>query len=238
MRNVTGVVTASLCVALSAGAARADFFSFASDRNREAPTFRTFANDNVLRDARSLDPTQRIEVDLLWDADENGPGGPVTFETFLTFNGSLSGYQVTPLAGGFLHTYTLGGLFSFADRATQQTLLSVNFRSSLFASFSDRADALGETATIQASGSTDVTLLFTGAGPLDGRNFSGTRNFAFTLTDLSDLATGGRAGVNGAGISPNGWTAEGSFSARAIPSPGSLALAGLGALVAARRRRA
>jgi MYXO-CTERM domain-containing protein len=106
----------------------------------------------------------------------------------------------------------------------------------LFSSWSNSANQLGRSGQIQANDQADPSLSFSTGGVLADIDVSQQRDFAFSLSNVQ-LANGNRVPVTANGISTVPWSAEGSFSASAIPAPGALALAGLGMIATARRRR-
>lgn len=223
-----------------AGSAKGDFFSFASDRNGGSPTFRSGATSpgslGGFTDAGSLSPNGRVNTDLLWDQDEDGPGQAVVIPAYFTLEAQLNSASVTPFAGGFIEAYSASGAYVFRDPASNAAILTVSFTNAAFVSFSDSSQLLGTSATLQGSAATDAGLTFTGSGPLAGRLLNGPRTFAFTLTNLRGLQ-GGRATLGQGSAFSNLWISEGSWSANAIPAPGAMALAGIGALLTVRRRR-
>lgn len=236
----TGITLSVALLASLAGTAKADFFSFASDRNGQGPIFQgvpvTPPGLGGFADAGPLNPGGRVTPNLLWDADQNGPNPAVTFPAYFTFQAGFSNAAITPIAGGFLESWTATGQYEFHDPTTNAVILRVQFNNAAFVSFSDAPNLLGETATLQSSGATDPGLTFTGFGPLAGRDFSGLRTQSFTLTALRG-AQGGRAPISQGGLILPGWVSEGSYSASAVPAPGSLVLGGLGGLLMFRRDR-
>ncbi|MFA6046187.1 MAG: hypothetical protein WC718_14480 [Phycisphaerales bacterium] len=236
----TGITLSVALLASLAGTAKADFFSFASDRNGQGPIFQgvgaTPPASGGINDASALNPGNRVNTQLLWDADQNGPNPAVVIPAYFTFQASLSNPAVAPIGGGFLESWTATGQYEFRDPANNAVILRVQFNNAAFVSFSDSQGLLGETATLQSSGATDSGLTFTGFGPLAGRDFSTLRTQSFTLTALRG-AQGGRAPINQGGFILPGWVSEGSWSASAVPAPGALALGGLGGLLIFRRER-
>lgn len=236
----TGITLSVALLASLAGTAKADFFSFASDRNGQGPIFQGIPIDppgsGGIADAGPINPSGRVTTDLLWDADQNGPNPAIVIPAYFTFQAGLTNSQLTPIAGGFLESWTASGVYQFHDPLTNAVILQVQFNNAAFVSFSDSPNFLGETATLQSSGSTDAGLTFTGFGPLAGRDLSGLRTQSFTLTALRG-AQGGRAPVAQGGLVLPGWVSEGSWSASAVPAPGALALGGFGCMLTFRRER-
>lgn len=240
MRNCMAL---ALIVGLGASVAHADFFSFASDLNPDGPTLSGPPGMppglGGVFDAAALNPDNAVTVNLLWDADEDGPGAATSISALFVMQMNFTSYTAFPIGGNFLHSYTGGGFFDFVNPASGASILRVQFENALFSSWSPTPLAWGPTATIQTSYATDPTLTFIPGptGPLAGRDLSTSEEFAFTLTALRALG-GGAVPVAQGGMVMAPWASESSWSARAIPAPGTLmlALAGLGVL--ARRRRA
>lgn len=223
-------------LALAAGSAHAALFSFASDRNQDGPTFSALAV-NAVNDGRSLDANGVITVDFLADRDNDGPGAAQSITSNFEFAANITSYQVVAFGGQFIHNFTLSGAFSVVDASNQQVIFHAMFNNALFSSWSNSANQLGRSAQIQANDQADPTLSFATAGALADIDVSQDRDFAFSLSNVQ-LANGNRVPVTPNGISQVPWSAEGSFSAAAIPAPGVLALGGLGLIATARRRRA
>ncbi|MDX2146364.1 MAG: PEP-CTERM sorting domain-containing protein [Planctomycetota bacterium] len=223
-----------LSLALAAGSAQAAFFSFASDRNNDGPTF-TSGNSSVsILDGRTRDGNNTVLTNFLVDVDENGPVAEVAYDTRFQFTGSLANYQVTSVAGTNIHAFTVNGSFEIIANDSNAAIFTATFTDAVFTSISESRTLLGRTANISADDTTNA-VTFTTAGPLANIDVSGNRNFNFTLTALQTL-NGARVGVSANGLLQD-WISEGSFSAQAIPTPGSLALAVLGVAGMARRRR-
>lgn len=223
-------------VALLAGAAaQGAFISFASDTSPANPTFvATFDDDQTV--IRDFGPTN---VDLLVDADEHGPLGPVTINANMTAEFTLSFAGGVSLGGPmYANVFSLAGFFEFRDAAGAMIV---------------RGDIANGTAALTSIGTffTAFSASMSGAGISytlgtigDIVGFTGTPagDFGFTLTAIN-----GGAGVDyifpaprAAGLSPVGtddFTAEGSFSGSFVPTPGAGALLALGGLAMARRRR-
>lgn len=235
-----GMILSAAALAVCTGIANADFFSFASDVSAQSPTFQgvpaAAPASGGIADAGPLSPAARINTMLLWDADGDGPQPAMAFASYLTFQVTLSQPLLTPFAGGFIQSWIASGQYEFRDSATNDTILRISFDNAAFLSFSDAANFLGNTATLQNSDTTDASLTFTGFGPLAGRDLSGPRSQAFTFTALRG-PNGQRASVQQGGFIQPGWVSEGSWSASVIPAPGALALGGLGGLMVLRRKR-
>jgi hypothetical protein len=237
------VILSAVGLAVAASSAHATLFSFASDNDHTSYTFGGFGQFV----SNASDPSDRFT--LLVD-DDNGPLPALTFDVSFRFDGLLNHIASVPLGGGtFLHTYSLSGVqggpasFGFFDALGNPVLTAV-FAGGLFTAEGGQA-SWGSTAGIQGG---DITgqVTYTWFGPTNaayglfsGASSIGIDDAAFTLTFLN---SGGNPGV---GLGPTApypgseWQSEGSYSgsARFIPAPGVLTLAGLGAGLLIRRKR-
>lgn len=254
------LIASATSLLFAAGAAQAQFFSFASDTDAASWTFTYDPQTGTITDADdSADP-----VVLLID-DRNGPAAAAGVSAEFEADFTIAAQAAVPLSGSdFLHIYTVNGSFEFLVDvgAGLQTAMRIDFRDATLTARGSR-DQWYSTATIAGGDSVDndtrVSYSFfqplldsvpnaaelglavgTSVGPDD---------FSFDLTSINtsglvpfDPATDpDSVGVptGGAGQLPTDvfWS-EGSFSGSAvIPSPGAAALLGLGGLAAARRRR-
>ena len=231
-----------LAVAAATGAAHATLLGFAASTTDQAWVF-TGTGLNMTS-ALGNNPV------LLSIDDDNGPLPTLFVSTTLTANIHLTPVGSTPLPGAFAHNYTASGSFAFKDIASGTTLLTVEFSHALFTSLGQEFK-WGTTGALQANtvGGSLIDMNWTGAslpqyglipGHFEGEDF----NFG-----LSSINTSGAIPYNfqnpgvpitQATMIPTAtWFAESSFSAFAIsaPAPGSVALLGLAALAAARRKR-
>ncbi len=237
-------------IALSAGAAQATFFSFASDFS--ADTSWTFTGGGTLGANAIRDAAPVNDLVALFINDDNGnlpPQGP-----FLDFNASMPMRWLasTPIgAGRFVHIYSLDeGSFRFDD-ILGNTQYRVDYTNAVLTVLGDEF-SWGATATIQGADGPGASVTWFAAqdnapyGVFAG-NSIGPDDFAFTLTEINVSGQRPLGGVpRGVAINPDTrlpvqqWWSEGSFSGGAywVPAPGTvmLAIAGLGVL--ARRRRA
>lgn len=228
-----------LALAVAAGTANAAFFSFASDRNPDGPTFSgNTSRSTIIRDGRPFDADNQITITFLVDRDEDGPGAPEAIESRVEFEGDIGSYLLLNRGARFLHTWDFEGGFRIIEQATNQTIFQASFGAALVTSLSEARTTMGISATIENNIDADPSLTFTTAGRLADIDVSQSKSFAFTLTNLRQQANNQRVPVVQSNFGGEGpWVSEGSFSARAIPTPGALALAGMGLLVAGRRRR-
>ncbi|MDX2132807.1 MAG: hypothetical protein SFY69_12225 [Planctomycetota bacterium] len=223
-------VLASLATLAASGLAQAAFVSFASDTNPAGPTFRGFPVGAALGRLQDDAP---VSVNFLVDLDEQGPGGPVSIPATFDFDATLNSYAY---AGG-VHVYNTSGYFQFNEAAGGGLILRVEWQNGAFTSLGPGPNALGPSGSVLSNSAADPSMVITTGGILGGIIASGRDNsFAFTLTDLFDLARNPVPVQNGGNIGAE-FTAEGSFSGRVVPTPGALVLLGLGGLAIVRRRR-
>lgn len=235
MIRSTALVLISACAALTA---RADFISFASDSNFAKPTFASKATGGFVFDG-GTGANDLAHVNLLYDADEDGPGVPISIPSYFTFVGAVREYKPLVFGSGVIHSYRMSGSFVFTAIAnTNSPLLTVTFNDAAFLSYSGDRGKLGSAGTIEADHYTDPTLSFEGGGLFANKEFAGVRNFSFSMSALRDIETGGRANITpGTGTFETNWVSEGSFSAQFTPTPGSIGLMGIAGLTGLRRRR-
>ena len=236
MRHTLALLLAS-GVAATANAA---YISFASDTNHAGPTF--ISNNTQVPTFRDGGPATvggKVALKLLVDADEDGPGPAVSYDIFMNFNATLTNYNAHNFAGSWIHEYTAFGRYEFVDANSGALLLGVNFNRALFTSWSATQGFLGTSATLQSNLGPDDDGQYEGSLV---NQFSIVNDWAFTLTNLraTSVKPGDVVPVGNDGSHRYDWKSEGSYSATLalVPAPGALALAGLGGLIAARRRRA
>lgn len=233
---------AGICAifALFAVPARADTFSFASGSNADGPIFAGAPSIppaiGSFTDGQHLNVDHMVMVDLVWDADEDGPAPAAVLPALFTFRAQLLSYTSIPVDGAFLHSYTATGFIDFVDPNTFERILRINYRNALFTSWSDSASLWGQTAALQGHLGVDPNLVFLPGPSLPGRILTESEDFAFDLTNIR-TDDGARVPINANGGILDTWLSEGSFSAQAVPAPGTAALALLAGMVAARRRR-
>ncbi|MBL8964758.1 MAG: PEP-CTERM sorting domain-containing protein [Phycisphaeraceae bacterium] len=233
---VPGIVVAA--VSLPASAA---IFSFPSDADHTSWTF-TGVGASVADAADPFDP-QVLLID-----DDNGPMPPHLLGVEFDADFELSYLGSLPfVAGKFTHTYVLNGSFVFSDPVSGAPILSCVVRDGLFSTVGNgglKPPTWDSTATIQASDDYGI-VIYTWHGPDDPAYglFTGQSididTAAFTLTVLRTEFGAGVALDDRTFLPLHRWYSEGSYSGSAyfVPSPGALALAGMGLLVAGRRRR-
>lgn len=226
------LVTAFGVCALT-GAAQAGFFSFASDVNPDGPTFASLSASQ-LRDGRPFDLNSSVRVDVLYDADEDGPAGPTVIPATFEASTTVRSYTVIPFGGQFIHAWTLAGTYRLKDLSGTQIFVA-EFSKAVLTSWSESASLLGTSASLQDNINADSSLDFLTSGALAGAPI-GNPNFSFSLTALTQQG-GARVPVATDGSFLTPWKSEGSWSAQAIPMPGTLALLGIGAGMVGRRRR-
>ena len=232
-----------LAIAALAGTANASFFSFASDNDDQSWTFSGMGGG--MFDAADATDALTLLID-----DNNGPLAPLELSVEFDADFALTYVASVAIGGGnFLHTYTVDGMFTFDDANSGDQLFQVDFTGAVLTapggenSWSSTAAALGSDTF------TDVTYTsfveFADYGVFEGESV-GPDDFGFDLTVLntSGEIPFGDPDALGVDLDPNflpaaQWWSEGSFSGSAtfVPAPGSIALLGLGGLVAFRRKR-
>lgn len=255
------VLVAAASIATCAGAAQAQFFSFASDSNGQNWTFEYNPQTQQITHSAAGGSTP---ITLLVD-DRNGPMPAVSIDTEFRADMTLGMLSNVAIGGDeYLHIFTLNGSFEFLVDIGNglETAMRVEFTDATLTARGTR-DRWGSTATI-SGGDTDndtgrVTYNFfqplvslvpnASAYGLGVGSSIGPDDFSFTLTSLNTsgalpfdpAANPGALGTptGGAGQFPTAtWWSEGSFSGSAVlPSPASIALLGMGGLAMARRRR-
>lgn len=234
-------VLSAAAVVVAAGAvgwAQAATISFGSDSNPNGPTFNGFSGDPPIRllDGGLVDPDGIVVVDLLIDADENGPGLPTVEEAGFFFDGTLTGYSREMVGTAWRHEWLVSGALMFHHHASGEMLLGVEFDNALMTSWSASEFDMGLSATLQWNALVDAA-----PGPFEGmlvEGFGDVQDFAFTLTDIEVFGEFGlQVPVGNDGSFRADWASEGSFSATLVPTPGAMGLLVLGGLVAGRRRR-
>ncbi|MFA6043995.1 MAG: PEP-CTERM sorting domain-containing protein [Phycisphaerales bacterium] len=235
------MVAAALAAASSAQAVTT--FSFASDTD---PSQFTFSGNGAQVSNGTPAPTVTLLV-----GNGNGGQAPLSFNVEFRSNFSISYVVSTPVSGGFQHIYNVQGnqgqspTFGFYVPGTNDALLTATFEGGIFRSAGTQ-NAWGSGANVEASDITgQVTYTWFGAsnaayGLVAGGSSFGLDDAAFTLSNLQS----GQPATNGVGLNADNypiqsWNSEGSFSGTAnfVPSPGAIALMGLGGLAMARRRR-
>lgn len=213
--------------------ASAAFISFASDSNPTEPTFE--GTYNAGSGTTTLMNNNPAPLDLLFDPDEDGGGGPITVsadfeaEFELTYVGSL---EILP--GFWSHTFSFTGFFEFTEDSTNDLLVRGEIVDGQ-AAFS----GLGN-ATMVFSGSMsgfDIDYEVGSAAPLFGFDSGATGDFSFTMTDING-GSGASLVFDGQDIvGIDDLTAEASFSGSIVPAPGGALLVGMAGIVGLPRRR-
>lgn len=225
----------ALALAISAGAAHAATFSFASDSNQTDFTFGGIGNS--VTDAQ--DPADPVV--LLLD-DNNGPLPALTYNVEFDASFTISHVASNQVAPGvFTHAYALNGAFTFTQGGS--TLLKVSIADGALIALGGQA-TWGSTDTILGSddpGSVEYEWFGGDLVPYGVFNgvSTGTDDAAFTLTFLQTVLGSGVALNTQTMLPGTRWNSEGSYSGTAffVPAPGAIALTALAGLVASRRRR-
>jgi hypothetical protein len=238
--RLRAVALSAGCVALAlAPAARAAFFSFASDYADQAWTFR--GNGSGFN-TQSMGLTDYVVLHL---DDNNGLLPRLTFTTRFAANVTFVFAGDVNLGNGSVsHNYAAAGSFSFVDVATNSTLMTGSFSDALFTA-RGTATTWATTAALQQDNSIGGMVLNWTGTSLPGYGLQPglftARQFGLDLASINSSGAvpyaGQNPGVNLSNSMPSStWFAESSFVA-VIPAPATLALLSAGILVAARRRR-
>jgi hypothetical protein len=241
---------AALCSGFIASASYAGVsFSFGSDSNPDGPTFAgtglPAGSSNQLLDGSAFDSSGATEVGLIVDVNGNQPGGGSLFNSIFDFTGVTSSYSASAFAGGFLHSWSVSGSFTFTETGSGLEVLQIDFTNAVFTSFSASSSTLGSSATLQTSDDLDAALLFTPGAPLLGLGVTAAalasdESFSFSLSGLqASNGSGAPLALSAGGHWNQSWLSEGSFSASAspVPGPAGLALLGIAAIMGRRARR-
>jgi len=240
-----GLIAAStVALAFASGTAQAALFSFASDSNPNQWTF-TGNGGNITAATGATPLTLNID-------DNNGPSPAIQVSVSFVAQYTLTFVGSVNLPGGAQAlSYAANGSFTFSDGANP--LLTTTFTNALFSVRASPNNIWATTASLQVDdglGAT-VSMVWGGAnlpayGLAPGALTGTPRGFGFDFTAINSSGAipyngeaPGRA-IDATTKLPTGqWWSESSYSAVAnvIPSPGSLALLGLGGLAITRRRR-
>jgi hypothetical protein len=189
-------------------------FSFASDDYHEGPTFSG--------DTATIRGYAR--VDLLLDQQGDLEGGITKWESWFTFEGDLSKYQIVAVGANFLHIWQVKGHFEFVHYDVGfgfPLLLRYDFENAVLTSLSPVVGQAGKSMTLQDNWPSDAGLVAT-----DGNGVAAVLglvyppgyvnigiDWAFTLTHVR---SGGIVGspplIDPGGKFLEDWQSEGSFS--------------------------
>lgn len=248
------VFSACAVIALAAGVAQAGVvtepvsFSFASDTADTAWTFEGVGATI----AHGLGDTDTIGLVI---DDLNGPLDALTLDASFFAEFTLSGHTATNIFGStWLHSYAVEGTFGFQGPGGEDWLIAV-FDDSVFTSpgsetrWSSTGAALGSDdfagVRYQATGAFIAAIDAALGGSATAADYGIFEGFSVDPDDFGFDFTVLNSGPNGVAIDPqtglptNEWRSEGSYSGSAtfVPTPGAAALAGLGLVTVARRRR-
>lgn len=226
--------------------ASAATFSFASDAAQDnAAVFLGSAGSpgtagSLLGLGDGAGATGSLPLAWLGDADGPGPAAALSFAGAFDFAGAgaAQSYQRAQVGNNWLHVYSFGGTFTLFNAGS--AYLTVSFSNATLTTISASPSSWGLSATIQCSDATSL-LTFTASPALQALGFGqfdSQRNFSFSLSNV--LGTLG----SGVSIDPetgrvlDGFSADSSFTAGAIPAPGPMVLGvAAGAAMVWRRKR-
>ena len=203
---------------------KATTFSFASDRNHDAPTFQSKGGLDIL----NVDDTV---FDLIVDMNSDAAGGLVTFQSLHSFVVQLSDHTSTPCGAGFLHTWKAKGLVTFSHfngNTGFPMILRIIVGEGVFSSYSPNSNTLGDTATLQESNAVSGGSIFTAGAQLIGIGVPQAaidlqQGYAYTFTYIRDTAGNPYPAINlKTGEFTDAWVSEGSFSAGAEAGGGGV----------------
>lgn len=237
--------TAFVLAALAAaGTAQGAFFSFASDTADQNWSFT--GSGNKVYDGGGVNDA--VPVTLLID-DDNGPLSEVSFAgaAFIADFTLSNGSRTQRTASAYNYSYDVAGFFEFRD-ARGTLLLRCEFNGAQMI-IEGSVTSWGPKGTIFGSDFTEAIVTYSSElnlpayGVVPG-TFVGASDFGFDITALNRTGTipfnPADRGVEVSaanGFLPTEWFSEGSYSGSAVPSSGSVALLGLAATAAFRRKR-
>lgn len=220
---------AAAAVALCATAANgAVFFTFQDPAGQRETTL-TFGS--VGGADGSISYLTSVPVNLEVDATEEGHG-VTTIPAALTIDLTITPTLINPAPLTVLGS--IAGSFEFRTLGTDELILAADVEPSAGAIFQSNTSGAFFGASAAMPGDPDMTFT---RGPgltpaLDDLDLLAPFDFAFTLTNVTGT---GETDATGQAL----YRANTAFTATAlIPTPGSAALAGLGAVMLGRRRKA
>jgi len=242
----------SLC-----GSASAATFSFASDDESDAFTFRgTAASGTSFQMLHARNPRDRVTLKI---DDNNGSRPTISLSVGFVANLTLNWVGSVGTGSAQTHAYSVTGSFAFVDVNTGADLLTINLTGqspagmAIGGTMSQWGSAGGLFGSDNTGGGSvsyvTTPALFAAAGATNLNDYgifgganatsTGPDDFGFSLTFVN--ASGTNVAIDQTSRLPtSAWNAEGSYSgaARWVPAPGAIATLGLaGLLLGGRRRR-
>lgn len=249
-----------------AGSAQATFFSFASDMNSNAYTFKgTAGAAGAGAGSFTISEFSRPNTFNLLIDDDNGPLSTLSIPVELRATLTANNGQSTPVVGTlYQHSYRVSGTFGFYD-AMGNALLTVNIGAQgpalltvpgtqnawsstgavlgadSFADVTYTASSALVTAMGGAAAAAQYGIIVGGGGTSSS---VGPDDFGFDLSVLNSGVIGLNVAIDPTTKAPTAaWRSESSYSGSAftgVPTPASSCLLGIASLTAfgSRRRRA
>lgn len=226
--------------------ASAATFSFASDAaQNNASVFLGSAGapgtaGSLLGLSDGMGSNGSLPLTWLGDADGAGPVAAMSFAGAFDFAdaGAAQSYQRAQVGNNWLHVYSFGGTFTLLNGGS--AYLTVSFSNATLTTISASPSTWGLSATIQCNDATSL-LTFAASPALQGLGFGqlgAQRSFSFSLSNVL-TATNSNVGIDPeTGRVLDGFSADSSFTAGAVPAPGPIALGlAAGAAMVWRRKR-
>lgn len=216
MKKIITLVLLAICV-INGYAQEITTMSFASDDNRDGPTFESTRRNEITTSGE-------VVLDLFVDRNEDTQGGLVKIQSYFKLSGNLYEYAQYPYGPDILHVWRVRGEITFAhvNPTTNETLFTIRFDRAVLTSVTPMPDHVGGTMTLQVSEFIDPNMSMTPDTLLNGIGVDlidllRSESMAITFTNIKVVGTAAPAMHlvpidPGSGDFHEPWTAEGSFS--------------------------